>query len=74
MPLDISTVPSASMTGSQADDVVRLCGGVFNTDYAYLMGLCPVRTHVLGYLEDRLVAHALWLDRAMRVGVAPGLR
>ena len=71
MPLRILTVPSSSMTDVQAEDVIRLCGGVFNIDYAYLMNLCPVRTHVLGYLEDQLVAHALWLDRPMRIGNCP---
>jgi aminoglycoside 2'-N-acetyltransferase I len=59
------------MTGVQVDDVVRLCSGVFNIDYAYLMHLCPVRTHVLGYVEDKLVAHALWLDRRIRLGDGP---
>ncbi len=37
------------------------------------MNLCPVRTHVLGYADGRLVAHALWLDRPLRVNWGPWL-
>ncbi len=56
------------MTCEQEAAVADLCGGVFNIDYQYLLDLVPVRTHVLGYADGRLVSHALWLDRRMRVG------
>ena len=65
--------PSQAMTGSQADEVVALCGEVFHCDYRGLMELCPERTHVLGYAHGRLVAHALWLDRPLRVNWGPWL-
>ncbi len=58
MDFELVTVSSAGMTDEQASAVVELCGGVFNIDYAYLMGLCPVRTHVLAYAGRQLVAHA----------------
>jgi aminoglycoside 2'-N-acetyltransferase I len=68
MDLTLVTVPSSVMSAEQATAVIGLCGSVFNVDYAYLMNLCPVRTHVLGYLDGDVVAHTLWLDRRMRVG------
>jgi aminoglycoside 2'-N-acetyltransferase I len=49
-------------------DVVALCSDVFQLDYAYLLGLGLERTHVLGYLGDQLVSHALWLRRRLRTG------
>jgi GNAT superfamily N-acetyltransferase len=61
------------MTEAQADEVAALCGEVFDCDYRSLMDLCPVRTHVLGYAEGRLVAHALWLDRPLRIAWGPWL-
>ena len=48
------TVRSTGMSGAQAGAVIRLCGDAFNIDYAYLMDLCPVRTHVLGYFDGEL--------------------
>jgi len=70
MALQLTTVPAQQMTARQTADVVALCSHVFQTDYAYLLGICPERTHVLGYLGDHLVAHALWLMRRLRIGEA----
>ena len=61
------------MTPAQSSAVIALCSEVFELDYAYYMDLCPDRVHVLGYLGDQFVAHALWLDRPLRVGDGPWL-
>jgi aminoglycoside 2'-N-acetyltransferase I len=66
-----TTVFSNGMSETERRDVIELCGGVFNVDYGYLLDLCPIRTHVLAYAGDRLVSHALWLDRRIRVGDGP---
>lgn len=72
MTLTIMTVYSANLSCIQVAEVIALCGGVFDIDdYGHLLDLCPVRTHVLGYVEGQLVAHALWLDRWMRIGDGP---
>lgn len=68
MGLKLLTVSSIAMDREQARAVAELCGEVFNVDYARLMDLCPVRTHVLGYADEQLVSHALWLDRRIRIG------
>lgn len=73
MTLELLVVPSHAMTEAQADEVAALCGQVFGCNYRELMDLSPVRTHVLGYADGRLVAHALWLDRPLRVNWGPWL-
>ena len=74
MTFSLHIVPSHIMTPVQASDVITLCSAVFQCDYAFYMNLDLVRVHVLGYDGDRLVAHALWLTRRLRIGVAPWLR
>ncbi len=74
MVFQLFTVPSPMMTPVQSDAVSALCSQVFQLDYSYYMDLCPDRVHVLGYADGRLVAHALWLDRPLRVGDGPWLR
>lgn len=69
--LSLTVIRSADMPAAQIGEVAALCGSVFNCDYQYLLDLVPVRTHVLGYVDGRLVSHALWLDRSMRMGDGP---
>jgi aminoglycoside 2'-N-acetyltransferase I len=73
MEFTLTTVHSSVITQTQAAEVIALCSEVFHIDYAYLMGLCPKRTHVLGYAGNSLVSHALWLERRLRVGEGPWL-
>ncbi len=56
------------MTQPQLDAVIALCSEVFEMDYAAMMDLPLTRVHVLGYVDGRLVSHALWLERRLRVG------
>ena len=51
---------------------VALCSEVFHLDYAFYMNLDLHRVHVLGHLGERLVAHALWLTRRLRIGEGRG--
>ncbi len=74
MAFELLTISSAVMTPDQSKAVIALCSEVFELDYSFYMDLCPDRVHVLGYLGDQLVAHALWLDRPLRVGGGPWLR
>lgn len=71
MAFELFTVSSSVMSSAQLDAVIALCSAVFELDYALYMRLCPDRTHVLGYGDGQLVAHALWLDRPLRVGAGP---
>jgi aminoglycoside 2'-N-acetyltransferase I len=74
MTLELRVVPSTEMTQTQYDAVVALCSEVFRLDYAFYMNLSLYRVHVLGYLGERLVAHALWLTRRLRIGDGPWLQ
>ncbi len=74
MAWQLLTVFSYAMTPAQIEDVITLCSDVFNLNYRYYMDLCADRVHVLVYADGRLVGHALWLDRRMRVGGGPWQR
>lgn len=71
MHFKLLTVPSSQITSAQAHEVIALCSEVFELDYSFFMDLCPDRVHVLGYADGRLVSHALWLDRPLRIGEGP---
>ena len=74
MTLDILIVPSNELTRAQSDQISALCSAVFRCDYAFYMNLDLPRVHVLGYVGERLVAHALWLTRRLRTGTGPWLQ
>jgi len=71
--MDIRTVPREALTEAETTQIIELCSEVFRLDYAFYMNLDLPRIHVLGYAGERLVAHALWLTRRLRVGAAPWL-
>ena len=71
MTLELRVASSTEMAQAQNDAIVALCSEVFRLDYAFYMNLDLRRVHVLGYLEERLVAHALWLTRRLRIGDGP---
>ncbi len=73
MVIELLTVPSSALTRAQADDVITLCSEVFRLDYSFYMNLGYERVHVLGYAGSRLVAHALWLTRRLRIDAGPWL-
>ena len=72
-PMDICTIPLPALTSEQTTQIIELCSEVFQLDYAFYMNLDLPRVHVLGYAGERLVAHALWLTRRLRVGAGPWL-
>lgn len=74
MTLNLDVVSSSEMTQVQRAAVVALCSEVFHLDYAFYMSLGLHSVHVLGYLGERLAAHALWLERRLRVGDEPWRR
>jgi aminoglycoside 2'-N-acetyltransferase I len=71
MMLELRVVPSTEMVQAQRDAIVALCSEAFHCDYAYYLNLGLFSVHVLGYLGERLAAHALWLERRLRVGDGP---
>ena len=70
---NLFTVSADELTRVQTDQIIALCSEVFRCDYAFYMNLDLPRVHVLGYVGERLVAHALWLTRRLRMGAGPWL-
>ena len=71
--MDIRSVPRYASTSSKPIRSSPCASEVFRLDYAFYMNLDLPRVHVLGYAGERLVAHALWLTRRLRVGAGPWL-
>ncbi len=61
----ITTVPSASLAPDVRQDIIALCTRAYEEDFAGIMNLFTDATHVLGYLDDELVSHALWIPRTL---------
>lgn len=71
MNLELITVTKDALAREQSDAVVALCSEVFHMDYSYYVNLESVQGYVLGYVDGKLVAHALWLARRLRIGEGP---
>ncbi|UCD09612.1 MAG: GNAT family N-acetyltransferase [Dehalococcoidales bacterium] len=55
-------------------DIIELCSQAFETDYRPFLDTFTDPTHVLGYYENTLVSHALWITRWLQVGDSPMMR
>jgi aminoglycoside 2'-N-acetyltransferase I len=71
MSFELVTVSSKKITRAQTAEVIALCSDVFRLDYSVYMNLGLDLVHVLGYDDGRLVSHALWLERQLRIGDGP---
>ncbi len=72
MSFELFTVSSNESTPAQTAAVIAL-SDVFQLDYSFYMNLGLERVHILGYDDDRLVSHVLWLNRPLRIGDGPWL-
>lgn len=71
MNLELVTVTRGAMTREQSDAVIALCSEIFHMDYSCYVNMECVQGYVLGYADGKLVAHALWLERRLRIGDGP---
>jgi len=55
------------LTEEDIEDVINLCSNAFNEDFRPYMKDFVGGTHILGYCEDVLVSHVLWLNRWVRI-------
>ena len=72
--LRLIVVPADGLPRGEREAVVDLCTRAYGQDLRSLMGTFHGATHVLGYMHERLVAHALWVTRWLQVGDAEPLR
>ena len=71
--LTIRISDGAELDAATRAAILRLCTAAYGLDFApYLIYPAPV--HVLGYLGETLVSHAMWVTRWLRAGSAPPLR
>ncbi len=63
--LTIQTVPSASLSPVDRDALVALCTEAYEEPFAqYLEDIGP-GVHLLGFVEDTLVSHVMWVPRVL---------
>jgi aminoglycoside 2'-N-acetyltransferase I len=62
------------LSEEELEEIITLCSRAFNTDYRLFLDTFPDSTHVLGYHENTLVSHALWITRWLQVEDKPVMR
>lgn len=67
----IKIVPCAARTPSLYHDIVALCTRAYEEEFGEILARFAEPTHVLGYLGDELVSHALWIPRTLIYNGAP---
>ena len=70
-PLRIAVVPDTSLSPELYQEIVALCTHACGEDFAGILSLFAGATHVLGYLGDELVSHALWIPRTLTYNGMP---
>src|SRR5215211_6078606 len=55
-------------------EIVSLCNRAYEQNMETLFETFVDATHILGYYNDLLVCHALWVTRYLQVGTNPILR
>jgi len=72
-PLSIEVRSSQNLPSGCYDEILRLCSLAFECDYAPFLEGFDKPNHVLGFLENRLVSHALWITRWLQWAGLPPL-
>ena len=71
---DIKVIHSRLTSGILRREIVSLCNRAYEQDMETLFETFADATHILGYYNDLLVCHALWVTRYLQVGTNPMLR
>ena len=74
MELEIDVKKDRDLSEREYEDVLSLCSRAFETDYRVFLDTFHGAAHVLGYYENRLVSHALWITRWLQAGDRPLMR
>ena len=72
--LTLKVKKNKDLSEEELEDIITLCSNAFNEDFRLYMKDFIGGTHILGYYEDTLVSHALWLDRWVRIENKPFLK
>ena len=72
--LDFRVVAGKDMTFAGRREVISLCDLAYEEDMGAILKEFIDPVHVLGYLEGKLIAHALWIERYLQPQGMPVLR
>ena len=72
--LTLKVQKNSDLSEEELENIITLCSNVFHEDYRPYMKDFIDGTHILGYYEDTLVSHVLWLNRWVRIDKTPLLR
>ena len=71
--LRLHIIPSVELSGEQRQAIIGLCNRAYEEDLTSLFDAFS-GTHILGFLDDLLVTHAMWVTRWLQVDNKPLLR
>jgi aminoglycoside 2'-N-acetyltransferase I len=74
MSLKIEIVDSNAIPESTLQEIRDLCSEAYAEDFSHAFELLGPGVHVIGRLDGRIVAHAMWVDRVLQVTHAVRLR
>ena len=72
--LNLEVIRDIHLTEEQRSAIHTLCNRAYEEDLTSLFETFTDSTHVLGYLEETLVSHAMWVTRWLQPGDGPTLR
>src|SRR5437763_8593531 len=72
--LKIEVVKGRDLAPDKKAAIVSLCNRAYDEDLEPLFRACEDPTHVIGYLDGRIISHALWVTRWLSGGNGPLLR
>ncbi len=74
MSLRIQQVSTPNLPAALRDAILALCEAAYEEPMAgYLADIGPGE-HLLGFEEERLVSHLMWVERRLEVAAGPALR
>jgi GNAT superfamily N-acetyltransferase len=65
---EIRIINSSHLDRKLREQVLALCSDAYEEDFTPYLDLLAGATHVLAVLDGRLVSHAAWIRRELRVG------
>ena len=71
--LRLHIIPSVELSAEQRQEIIGLCNRAYEEDLTSLFDAFS-GTHILGFLDEVLVTHAMWVTRWLQVDNEPLLR
>jgi aminoglycoside 2'-N-acetyltransferase I len=72
--LSIEVASSDSISPETFREICDVCTAAYREDFVEGFRVLGPGVHVIGRLDDRIVSHAMWVDRALQPGTSQPLR